>query len=342
MGNFHYTSFLGGEFHLRFIGRRLFLLIPTLIGVSLLSFFLIRLAPGDPIQTMLGLQDVSPETEAILRESLGLNDSLIEQYRRYLFRSLQGDFGRSIVSGIPVVVLIQSRLPATLELAVIALLLAVFIAIPFGVTASVYQNLWVDNLARLFALFGVATPVYWLGLILIIVFSINLGLLPVSGYEGSVVVAFKNLILTGNFSAFWNIFRFLILPAVSLSAAMAAILTRMTRSSMLEVLRKDFINTARAKGLNEKVVIYRHALRNALIPVITIIGLQIGTLMGGAVLTETIFAWPGIGRLVIQAVNSRDYPIIQVVILMFALIRIVINLVTDLIYVLLDPRIRYV
>jgi peptide/nickel transport system permease protein len=268
---------------------------------------------------MLG-ESAEPADKAALREELGLNKPIFQQYTQFLWRLAQGNLGRSLHTHKPVLQSILVRYPATLELTFAALGIAVIIAIPVGVMAATRRYSWLDNGSMFLALLGVSMPNFWLGPLFIILFSINLGWLPVSGRGG------------------WD---HLILPAITLGMAMAAILTRMTRSSVLEVIHEDYIRTARAKGLRESVVIFKHALRNALIPVITLIGLQFGALLSGAVITETIFAWPGIGRLTIEAINKRDYPLVQGCILVIALSYVLVNLVTDLIYSLVDPRIRY-
>ncbi|HWP48417.1 MAG TPA: nickel ABC transporter permease [Candidatus Limnocylindrales bacterium] len=302
-----------------YIIRRLLWVIPVILGVSTLVFFFIHLIPGDPVELMLG-ESAEPADKAALREELGLNKPILQQYTQFLWRLAQGNLGRSLHTHKPVLQSILTRYPATLELTFAALGIAVIIAIPVGVMAATRQYSWLDNGSMFLALLGVSMPNFWLGPLFIILFSINLGWLPVSGRGG------------------WD---HLILPAITLGMAMAAILTRMTRSSVLEVIHEDYIRTARAKGLRESVVIFKHALRNALIPVITLIGLQFGTLLSGAVITETIFAWPGIGRLTIEAINKRDYPLVQGCILVIALSYVLVNLITDLIYSLVDPRIRY-
>jgi peptide/nickel transport system permease protein len=302
-----------------YIIRRLLWAIPVILGVSTFVFFFIHLIPGDPVELMLG-ESAEPADKAALREELGLNKPIFQQYTQFLWRLAQGNLGRSLHTHKPVLQSILVRYPATLELTFAALGIAVIIAIPVGVMAATRRYSWLDNGSMFLALLGVSMPNFWLGPLFIILFSINLGWLPVSGRGG------------------WD---HLILPAITLGMAMAAILTRMTRSSVLEVIHEDYIRTARAKGLRESVVIFKHALRNALIPVITLIGLQFGALLSGAVITETIFAWPGIGRLTIEAINKRDYPLVQGCILVIALSYVLVNLVTDLIYSLVDPRIRY-
>lgn len=302
-----------------YIQRRLLLLVPVVWGVVTVVFLFIHLVPGDPILAMVG-ERAQPADIAKLREQLGLNDPFHIQYFRYLSRLVRGDLGASLHTGKPVIKTIIQRYPATIKLALASLLLALIISIPLGVVSATHRNSPVDHLSMVSALLGISMPNFWLGPLLIILFSIKLNLLPVSGSGG------------------WS---YLILPAITLGTAMTALLTRMVRSSMLEEMGQDYIRTARAKGLPERVVIYKHALKNALIPVVTIVGLQFGTLLTGAIITETIFAWPGLGRLTIQAISQRDYPLVQGCILMISLTYILVNLATDLLYTVLDPRIRY-
>jgi peptide/nickel transport system permease protein len=301
-----------------YVIKRLFLLVPVVFGVVTLVFFLIHMIPGDPVEVMLGEQARAAD-KATLRHELQLDRPLGEQYTHYLSELLQGNLGRSIHSREPVRRIILKRFPATLLLTVAAMFVAVLIAVPIGILSATRQYSFIDNASMLFALLGISMPNFWLGPLLILLFSIQLGWLPVSGMGGVT---------------------HLILPAVTLGTALAAILTRMTRASVLEVIREQYIVTARAKGLREGIVLFKHALRNALIPIITILGLQFGALLSGSIITETIFSWPGIGRLVIQAVNQRDYPLVQGCVLIISLSYVLINLITDLFYGLSDPRIR--
>jgi len=303
---------------LNYIIKRILLLIPIVLGVVTLVFFLVHLIPGDPVEVMLGEQAQAADKE-LLRHELHLDRPLMVQYRIYLAGLIRGDLGRSIHSREPVSSLIARRFPATLLLTLAAMLVAIIIAVPIGIISATQQYSLVDNLSMFFALLGISMPNFWLGPLLILLFSIQLGWLPVSGMGGV---------------------EHLILPAVTLGTALAAILTRMTRAGILEVIREQYIVTARAKGLAERKVLYKHALKNALIPVITILGLQFGALLSGSIITETIFSWPGIGRLVIQAVNQRDYPLVQGCVLAIALSYVLVNLVTDLFYSVADPRIR--
>jgi peptide/nickel transport system permease protein len=310
-----------------FLIRRLLLAIPVLLGASFLVFSSIRWIPGDPAVALAG-ELASPDLVARVRENLGLDQPLVVQYTRYLTRFVQGDMGRSVKSGLPVTQEIGQRLPRTLTLATSALVVAAVIGIPLGVVSATRANSWVDGLSMTVALLGVSMPIFWLGLMLMILFAV---LLPRW-------LGLSQPMLPPTGSGTWM---HLVMPTMALAANSMAIQARMTRACMLEVLRADYIRTARAKGQNERTVIYWHALRNALIPIVTIIGLQFGTLLGGAVLTETVFAWPGIGRLLVDAIGFRDYPIIQGTVLVIAVGFVAINLVVDMLYAYLDPRIRY-
>ncbi len=295
------------------------MLIPVLIGISIFAFLMIHLTPGDPARLMLGEGAPTEQLEA-LRTRMGLDQPLPVQYVTWLGSALQLDFGRSLRSNKPVILELRERLPATIELALAAVAIALAIGIPVGVISAVKPNSIFDNVAMVGALAGVGMPPFWQGIMLILIFSVSLGWLPSSGRMGGV--------------------EYIILPAITLGTAATASVARMTRSTMLEVLSQDYIRTARSKGLSRGRVIIRHALRNALIPVITIVGLQFGFLMAGAVLTETIFAWPGIGRMMVEAINAKDFPIVQGTIMMFAVMYAFINLVVDIAYAFLDPRLR--
>jgi ABC-type dipeptide/oligopeptide/nickel transport system permease component len=304
---------------LRFLARRVALTIPVLLGVATLVFSLIHLIPGDPAQAMLG-DSASPQDVAELRTRLGLDRPLIEQYGMFLRDAARGDLGRSLRTSQPVTTAILERMPATMELAAAAMLVAIGFALPLGIGAAVWRDTSIDHAATTLSLLGISIPNFWLGPLLAIVFSIELGWLPVSG-RGT-----------------WGS---LVLPAVSLGAALAAILARMTRATLLEELREPYVAAARARGASRLRAVIRHAFRNSLIPVITLIGLQFGAVLTGAVITETIFAWPGIGRLLIQSIGFRDYPLVQGCILLIALTYVGVNLLTDLLYGFVDPRIRY-
>lgn len=299
--------------------RRVLQAIPLLFLASLVVFLLIHITPGDPVRLMLGEQ-ASDEQVAAVRAQMGLDRSLPEQYVRFLGRALQGDLGMSIRAIRPTTDLILLALPATVQLAATALVLAIIIGIPVGIVAALKQGSWFDNLVLFLALLGQSVPSFWLGLTLISFVALRWRLLPTSGYGE------------------W---RHLVLPACALAPFLAGIIIRITRTSFIEVLRQDYIRTAYAKGFHLPPVIFRHALKNALLPIVTVVGLQTGALLGGAVVTETVFAWPGVGQLAVNAIASRDYPVVQGVVLVSALIFVIINLVVDLLYSVLDPRIRY-
>jgi ABC-type dipeptide/oligopeptide/nickel transport system permease component len=302
-----------------YIVRRLLLMVPTVFGVSVLVFVMVRLVPGDPAVAIAGPQ-ATPEYIEQVRREYALDRSLIEQYVIFLGKLFRGDLGKSARTGRPVGVEIGDKFPHTVELAVASLALASLFGIAAGVISATKQYSFFDYSSMVLSLIGVSTPVFWLGLMLMYLFAVRLGWLP-SGSRGTIL--------------------HLILPAVTLGAASMAIIARMTRSSMLEVLRQEYVVTARSKGLREAWVVVKHALRNALIPVVTVLGLQLGTLLGGAVLTETVFAWPGVGRLLVDSIRARDYPVVQGVVLLLAISFAAINLVVDVLYAILDPRIRY-
>ena len=321
--------------------------IPVLLGVSVLVFGFIHLIPGDPAVTMLG-ERATPEKVAEIRARLGLDRPLWEQYVRYVGRVIRGDLGVSIVRGDPVLTDLLRRFPATVELATAAIVVAVGLGIPIGVASAVWRNSVVDSLARLGALIGVSMPIFWLGVMLAWFFGVTLRVLP-TGFRldtGAAFVPWTNFVivdaaLQGNWRVLVDALRHLILPTLALATIPLAIVARMTRASMLEVLSREFIRTAEAKGLSPRAVILRHALRNALLPIVTVVGLQIGHLLAGAILTETIFSWPGIGLWVYESLEARDYAIVQGTSLFIAVIVVVVNLTTDLLYAVVDPRIRY-
>ena len=321
--------------------------IPVLLGVSVLVFGFIHLIPGDPAVTMLG-ERATPEKVAEIRARLGLDRPLWEQYVHYVGRVIRGDLGVSIVRGDPVLTDLLRRFPATVELATAAIVVAVGLGIPIGVASAVWRNSVVDSLARLGALIGVSMPIFWLGVMLAWFFGVTLRVLP-TGFRldtGAAVVPWTNFVivdaaLQGNWRVLVDALRHLILPTLALATIPLAIVARMTRASMLEVLSREFIRTAEAKGLSQRAVILRHALRNALLPIVTVVGLQIGHLLAGAILTETIFSWPGIGLWVYESLEARDYAIVQGTSLFIAVIVVVVNLTTDLLYAVVDPRIRY-
>jgi peptide/nickel transport system permease protein len=304
----------------KYIRKRLALAVPTVLLTSLVVFLMLHLTPGDPASIYVGEQTATPERLADIRRVMGLDRPLYVQYGEFLWRALRGDLGRSLQTSRPVVDEILSRLPNTIQLAVAAMALAVGLGFALGLVSALRQNTVVDTLAMLVALFGVSVPVFWLALLLIMLFAVQLQWLPATSVPG---------------------FRGLILPAVSLALLSAATLARLVRSSILEVLRLDYLTTARAKGLGATVVVLRHAVPNAIIPVITAMGLQFGALLSGAVITETIFARPGLGKLVVDSIQSKDLPTVQGVVLVLACIYVVMNLLVDLSYALFDPRIRF-
>lgn len=301
----------------RYVCKRILHLIPVLVGVTFIVFTLLYLTPGDPAKIILG-ESATTETLRELRQEMGLDDPFLVQFGRYLLNAAKGDIGRSYMTGAKVTHEIMAAFPATLKLGFLAIFIAIVVGIPLGIISAVKQYSLIDTAAMCFALVGISMPVFWLGLLLILFFSVYLGWLPSSGFDS---------------------FKAMILPAVAISTSSIAMISRMTRSSMLEVIKSDYIRTVRAKGQKEVVIIWRHALGNALIPVVTIAGLQFGQLLEGAVLTETIFSIPGVGRLMVEAIKSRDYPMVQGGILYMALAFTLVNLAVDLLYAYVDPRI---
>ena len=330
---------------LAYIIRRIFILVPTLFGVSLIVFTMLHLTPGDPAELLLG-ERATEESLHALRDHLGLNEPLYVQYGMFLKRLIKGDLGETIRTRQKVWTEIRQRFPATIELSVVALLISCVMGIVLGIISATRQYSVFDYLSMIGALVGVSMPIFWLGLVFMLIFSLNLGWLPISGrlsidVDLSVITNFYifDAILTRNWIAFKDAIWHIIMPAVTLSTIPTAIVARMTRSAMLEVLRQDYIKTAKAKGLSQFKVVYKHALRNAMIPVITTIGLQFGVLLCGAILTETIFAWPGMGKWMYDAVMQRDYMVIQGGTLFISTLFILINLVVDLLYAVINPRI---
>jgi dipeptide transport system permease protein len=327
--------------------KKLATLLPTLLGVTLVAFALIRLIPGDPIEIMVGERRLDPEAHAALMKQMGLDQPLPTQYAQYLGQLARGDLGKSLVTREPVLDEFKVLFPATVELAGAALLLALGLGLPLGVAAALKRGSWFDQLVMATATVGNSMPVFWWGLILIMTFSVGFELTPVSGrigieYDVPFVTGFMliDAALSDEAGAWWSAAQHLVLPAVVLGTIPMAVVARMTRSAMLEVLREDYMRTARAKGLSPTRVVLHHGLRNALIPIVTVLGLQVGSLLGGAVLTETIFSWPGIGKWLIDAIARRDYPVVQAGILISALIFIGVNLVVDLLYGVVNPRMR--
>jgi peptide/nickel transport system permease protein len=313
----------------RFLVRRLLLLVPVLMGVSVIVFLVLHLAPGDPAEIMLGSQATQADRMR-LRADLGLDDPLYVQYARWMGHVVQGDLGRSLWMRRPVLGEVLTRLKATLLLTATALVISSIGGVALGILSATRPNSLLDRTSAVASLFGASMPVFWLGIVLMVIFSLNLGWLPASGmyapYGGGDLA---------------DLAKHLVLPAVTLAAASITIVARLTRAAMLEVLGQDFIRTARAKGLVERSVVVRHALKNALVPIVTVIGVQAGYLLGGAVLTETVFAWPGVGTLMVQGILARDIPLVQGCVLVVALTFVLVNLTVDLLYAVLDPRIRY-
>lgn len=324
----------------RYVLQRLAHTLVVLFGVSLLLFVLVHLIPGDPVLVILGT-DATPAEAARLRQILGLDRPLPVQYAEYLGRLVRGDMGESIGQHRAVAAIIGDRLPATVELTVAAMLVAVSLGLATGILAAVRPYSAFDVAAMLVALSGVAMPVFWLGMLAILVFSLQLGWLPSFGRGEAIVDAVAAAVRHGDPSEVTRSLRHLILPALTLGAFSTALISRLVRSALLEVLGQEYVRTARAKGLRERAVVLAHALPNALIPVVTVVGLQVGALLGGAVIAETIFAWPGMGRLLVQAINERDYPLLQGIVLVTALAVSLINLVVDLSYAVLNPKVRY-
>jgi len=310
-----------------YLAARLLSLIPVLLVVAVVIFLLIRLTPGDPARVLAG-EDATPEQLRLLRLDMGLEGPLPTQFARWVGRAVQGDLGRSLFSRLPVRRIIGQHIGPTLMLSGLAVTVALCIGIPLGVVSAVYRNSWWDQAGLALAMLGAAVPTFWLGLSLIVVFAVNLGWLPSSGFRPPAEGLARSL-------------GYLILPSLTLGVPNSALIIRFVRSSLLDVIATDYVRTARAKGLGERLVIFRHAFRNALVPILTVVGLTFAALMGGAVVTETVFAIPGIGQLVVQSVLRRDYPMIQGVTLVVATSYVMINLLVDLLYFLVDPRVKY-
>ena len=332
---------------MRYVLNRLILIVPTLIGITICAFAFVRLLPGDPILALAGEHGVSPARYAILKEQFGFNLPIWQQYFKYVWATLHGDFGISISTHRPVMSEFLILFPATIELSICAMVIAVAVGIPAGIFAAVQRGSWVDQLTMGTALVGYSMPIFWWGLLLIIFVSGYLGWTPVSGrmdirYFFQPVTGFMLIdsLLSGQKGAFISAIRHLILPSIVLGTIPLAVLARQTRSAMLEVLGEDYVRTARAKGLSPLLVVGRHAFRNALIPVVTTIGLQVGVLLAGAILTETIFAWPGIGKWMVDSIGKRDYVVVQSGLLLIALTVMTVNLLVDLLYAVINPRIR--
>lgn len=332
---------------LSYIVKRVMGVIPVLLCVSMLVFGFLRMIPGDPALIMLG-ERATQENINRVREQLGLNKPLHQQYLTFLGNALRGDLGRSVLRQEAVGEQLIRRFPATLELTLAAILIALVVGIPAGIISAVRRGTWFDTISMLVALTGVSMPIFWLGLMLIFLFSVVLHLLPTGGrlaadmqFTPITNLLLLDAVLRGDSQTFFQALRYLALPALALGTIPMAIIARMTRSAMLEVLSQDYVRTARAKGLKEGTVVIRHALRNAWLPIITVVGLQVGRLLSGAILTETVFSWPGIGRWLIDAIYARDYPIVQGVTLFIAILFVAVNLTVDILYALVDPRIRF-
>ncbi len=321
---------------LRYVTGRLVLLIPVVVGAAGVTFALLLLLPGDPAIALLG-QEVSGESLVRFRHLLGLDRPVVVQFGFYFWRLLHGDLGSSITLHTPVVGLIGSTLPATLELALCSLILAIGLGIPLGLLAARWRGSLVDTTTMALAQLGVSMPAFWLGVLLILLFAVKLNWLPSFGRGPAILPT----LLAGDGAGLWDALRHLVLPATTLAFFNLALLSRLTRWALLDVLEEDYVRTARAKGQWERLVLYRHALRNALLPVVTIVGLQFGNALGGAVITETIYGWPGMGRLIVQAIGQRDFPVVQGAVFTLAVLFSLVNVVVDLGYGLVDPRIRY-
>ena len=331
----------------RYVLQRLALTIPILLGVSLLVFLMLQTAGGDPAELMLGMQ-ATPESVARLRSEMGLDRPLVVRYVDFIAGAVQGDLGRSYRSGSPVADEVLSRFPATVELALAAMLIGAAIGLTAGIIAGTNRHSLFDYSSTFSALLLVSIPTFWLGIMLIIVFGVWLEWLPISGRvnprlgaDPSAPFLIVNSLVRGNWTVFVDATKHIILPAVTLAGWPAAIIARMTRASLIEALDQDYIRTARAKGLRERVVVQRHALRNAFIPILTVVGLELGVLLGGAVVTETVFSWPGVGKLAADAILARDYQVTQGVVLLLATVFVLLNLLVDLLYAVVDPRVRY-
>ena len=331
----------------QYIARRLIALIPVLIGVSILVFSLIRMIPGDPVTVMLGERARPADIERV-REEMGFNRPIHIQYLEWMRRILRGDLGTSIINRTAVADELRQRLPATIEIVIVSMIIGVTAGVSIGIISAIKRNSWIDVVSMFGALIGVSMPIYWLALVLIYALAVNQKIFPPSARLDAALTVTRttgfmlvDTLLMGDFKLFLNALWHLLLPATVLSTTIMPILARMTRSSMLEVLRQDYVRTARAKGLRERAVIISHALKNALLPVVTVVGLQLGGLLGGALLTETIFSWPGMGLWTYRAILSRDYPIVQGAVLVSASIYVFVNLIVDISYAYLDPRIHY-
>ena len=332
---------------LRYLLGRIIATIPVVVLISLLVFLLIHAAPGDPADLLLS-EEASPADIADARRRWGLDQPIYIQYLHFLTNIAAGDLGMSFRYADPVIGLIGQRLPATIELAIASLLIAIIIGVPLGVWAGAKPNSWADNLGSVFGFFGISMPSFWLGIMLILIISGYFNWLPSSGRSTYGVAQgletgfyISHSLLSGNIKVAWDGIKYIIMPAIALGTGMMGLVMRVTRSSVLEIMSEDYVRTAHAKGLDESTVLWRHVLRNALVPVITVVGLELGTLLSGSIIVETVFAWPGSGSLLISAIQSRDYPLITGTVLTYTIAFVAINFVIDILYALIDPRIRF-
>jgi len=330
----------------RFFGR-LLQLFPVLLGVGFIVFFMTELTPGDPVEIMLGDTQVTEEQEIALRHDMGLDLPIHERFVKFISNTVTGNFGLSFYHRRPVAEVIGERLPATIELSVVALIFALITSIPLGVMAAIKKNTLLDRVATVGSLFGVSMPGFWFGILLLLLFAVKLQWLPVSGrigYDVEVPVVTRFLLidtlLAGSWSGFKDALAHIFLPAITLGLPMAAILTRVTRTSMLEVVNQDYITFAEAKGLRKRVIIFKHALKNALIPTITVAAIETGSLLGGNMIVETIFGWPGLGRLVVESIFIRNYPLVQAAVLFYAVTYVMLNFVADILYTKMNPKVE--
>jgi len=327
--------------------ERLIQLVPVLLGVSLIVFIMMALTPGDPVQIMIGDQAITPEQEAALRHDLGLDRPIVERFFVFLGNAVTGNFGTSFYHKRPVMEVISERLPATIELSLVALIVALLTSIPLGVLAAIKKNSIFDRIATVGSLLGVSLPGFWFGILLLMLFAVHLHILPVSGrigYSAEIEpithLLLIDTLLRGRFDAFVDALGHIILPAVTLGLPMTAILMRVTRASMLEVMRQDYVTFAEAKGLSRRRVIFRHALKNALIPTVSVAAIETGSLLGGNMIVETVFGWPGLGRLVVESIFLRNYPLVQAAVLFYAVTYVLLNFVADILYTVLNPRVK--
>lgn len=322
----------------KYILKRLLYVLPVALGVLIFIFVLLRAMPGDFTSAMLG-PEATPEDIARIRAQYGLDDSIFVQLARYLKQLLTFNFGDSVIHKMPVVDMIKTAFPATLELTILGMFWAILIAVPLGIISAVKQNSWIDNISMVLAQLGISMPVFWMGLLMILLFSVRLGWLPSFGRGEPLIPALIQGITSGNFKVFVTSFKKILMPSFALGLMSAAMISRMIRTTMLDVLDMDYIRTARAKGTREFLVVMKHAFRNALPPVVTIVALQFGHMLGGSIVTETVFSWPGIGQIIVTAILNRDYPVVQAAVFLIAMMFVIINLIVDLLYVVINPKI---